>query len=101
MRRGRRERPARSRRRAHGPYVTVRASVRSSSALPSHVEPQRPFGWRQPAISTMHALYAGKITMRVVAGVILEPHVVALVIGEARLPVPLIHLRIVDRDDVF
>ncbi len=39
--------------------------------------------------------------MGVVAGVIRKPHVVALVIDETRLPIPLIQFGIVDRDHVF
>jgi hypothetical protein len=39
--------------------------------------------------------------MLVAAGVILETDIVALRIDEARLPIPCVQLRIVDRDDIL
>src|ERR1700730_5209312 len=93
MRQGRTERPARSRGRACGAW----AADLLSSASRFHVEPQCP----ARDSTALHALHAGKITMLVIASVILDPHVVALIVDEARLPIPFIHFRMVDRNDVF
>src|SRR5438067_124037 len=50
---------------------------------------------------SVYGFLAGEGGMAVVGGVILEPHVVTLVIDEARLPVSRVHFRIMDGDDVF
>src|SRR5262249_61135875 len=54
-----------------------------------------------PLRSPADTLHAGNVAMGVIAGVILQSHIVALVIDETRLPIPLVHGRIVDGDDVF
>src|SRR5438270_11357705 len=91
-------------RRREGGAASCAANTLSSLA-PSHVGRGRPFlrieRHRFGSSMALHTLHARKIAMRVVAGVVLKPHIVVLVIDEARLPIARVYLRIVDRDDVF
>src|SRR6266700_5722577 len=52
-------------------------------------------------LRTAHAGHRGDVAMRLAADIVFEPHVIALIVDEARLPIARVIFRIVDGDDVL